>query len=58
VVGSLARVRWDLRILRPYIHPSREHAPSSPWPALLIEALTPPPQPRQLPLPFARLHKT
>ncbi len=66
LVGSLARVRahvhwdgrWYLRILRPYVHPSREHAPSSPWPALLIDALTQPPQPRQLPLPFARLYKT
>lgn len=66
LVGSLARVRarvhwdgrWSLRILRPYVHPSREHAPSSPWPALLIDALSQPPQPVQLPLPFARLHKT
>jgi hypothetical protein len=66
LVGSVARVRahvhwdgrWHIRILRPYVHPSRCHAPSSPWAALLIEALTQPPRPVQLPLPFARLHKT
>jgi hypothetical protein len=55
LVCSAARVRahihwdghWHIRILR-----------SSPWAALLIEALTAPPQPVQLALPFARLHKT
>ena len=38
---------WHLRILR-----------SSRWAAPLIEALTQPPRPIQLALPFARLHKT
>jgi Transposase DDE domain len=66
LVGSLTRVRarvswdgrWHLRILRPYVHPSRDHAPASPWAAWLIDALIQPPRPVQLPLPFARLHKT
>lgn len=39
--------RWHLRIL-----------PSSRWALLLLDALTTAPQPRQLALPFARLHKT
>jgi len=39
--------RWHIRILR-----------SSRWATLLIEALTQPPRPVQLALPFARLHKT
>jgi hypothetical protein len=39
--------RWHLRILR-----------SSQWATLLLAALSPPPQPIQLALPFARLHKT
>jgi len=43
--------RWHVRILRP-------RAPSSRWAALLIAVLVPPPQPVQLALPFARLHKT
>jgi hypothetical protein len=55
LVCCAARVRahlhwdghWHIRILR-----------SSSWAALLIEALTAPPQPVQLALPFARLHKT
>ncbi len=38
---------WHIRILR-----------SSHWATLLLEALIPPPQPVQLALPFARLHKT
>jgi hypothetical protein len=46
-----ARIRWDghwhVCILL-----------SSRWATLLIEALTRPPQPVQLALPFARLHKT
>ncbi len=46
-----AHIRWDGRwhivILR-----------SSRWATLLIEALTAPPRPVQLALPFARLHKT
>ncbi len=50
-----ASIRWDgqwhIRILRP-------HANASRWAALLIEALTHPPCPVQLALPFARLHKT
>jgi Transposase DDE domain len=59
LVQHIARVRahiawdgrWHIRILRP-------RAPSSPWAALLIQALTRPPHLVQLPLPFARLHKT
>ena len=55
LVSYVARVRahihwdgrWHLRILR-----------SSCWATLLIEALTQPPRPVQLALPFARLHKT
>jgi len=55
LVGYATRVRahiawdgrWHLRILH-----------SSPWAASLIEALTRPPHPMQLALPFARLHKT
>ena len=55
LVGDATRVRahiawdgrWHIRILR-----------SSRWAASLIEALTHPPQPTQLALPFARLHKT
>lgn len=55
LVGYATRVRahiawdgrWHIRILR-----------SSRWAASLIEALTHPPQPTQLALPFARLHKT
>jgi IS4 transposase len=55
LVSYAARVRahihwdghWHIRILR-----------SSHWATLLIEALTPPPQPIQLALPFTRLHKT
>jgi len=43
--------RWHVRILRP-------RARSSRWAALLIATLIPPPQPVQLALPFARLHKT
>jgi hypothetical protein len=43
--------RWHIRILRPCAHASR-------WATLLIEVLTHPPQPVQLALPFARLHKT
>jgi hypothetical protein len=46
-----ARIRWD----------GHWHVcilPSSHWATLLIEALTRPPQPVQLALPFARLHKT
>lgn len=39
--------QWHIRILR-----------SSSWAVRLIEALIPPPQPVQLALPFARLHKT
>jgi hypothetical protein len=46
-----AHIRWDghwhIRIL-----------PSSHWAALLLAALTQPPRPVQLALPFARLHKT
>jgi hypothetical protein len=55
LVGYVARVRahirwdgrWHIRIL-----------PSSRWATLLIAALTQPPRPVQLPLPFACLHKT
>ena len=55
LVSYAARVRahvawdghWHLRILR-----------ASPWAIQLIEALTAPPQPVQLLLPFARLHKS
>lgn len=55
LVKALARVRatitwdgrWHLAIL-----------PSSRWAGLLLEALSRPPSPVQLPLPFARLHKT
>jgi hypothetical protein len=55
LVKALARVRatitwdgrWHLAIL-----------PSSRWAVLLLEALSRPPSPVQLPLPFARLHKT
>ena len=55
LVGYATRVRahiawdgrWHIRILR-----------SSRWAASLLEALTHPPQPTQLALPFARLHKT
>ena len=43
--------QWHIRILRP-------HAGASHWAMLLIEALTRPPRPVQLSLPFARLHKT
>ena len=39
--------RWHIRILRSFR-----------WAMLLIEALTQPPRPVQLALPFARLHKT
>jgi Transposase DDE domain group 1 len=57
LVSRIARVRahiswdgqWHIHILR---------ARSSHWAALLIKALVPPPQPVQLALPFARLHKT
>jgi hypothetical protein len=55
LVGHVARVRarvhwdgrWHVAICRA----------SSRWATLLIEALTQPPQPVQLTLPFARLHK-
>jgi hypothetical protein len=51
VVRVRAHIRWDgrwhIRIL-----------PSSRWATLLIEALTRPPHPVQLALPFACLHKT
>jgi len=59
LVSQAARVRaqvqwdgrWHVQILRP-------RARSSRWAALLIAALSPPPRPVQLALPFARLHKT
>ena len=57
LVSHIARVRahiswdghWHIHILR---------ARSSHWATLLIAALVPSPQPVQLALPFARLHKT
>jgi len=49
--------RWHLRILRPRAGASGASRATH-WAALLIAALVPPPQPVQLPLPFARLHKT
>jgi len=49
--------RWHLRILRPRTGASGASRATH-WAALLIAALVPPPQPVQLPLPFARLHKT
>ncbi len=49
--------RWHLRILRPRAGASGASRAAH-WAALLIAALVPPPQPVQLPLPFARLHKT
>ena len=56
-----AQVRWDgfwhLRILRPRTGSSGSSRAAH-WAALLIAALVPPPQPVQLALPFARLHKT
>jgi Transposase DDE domain len=55
LVGYATRVRahiaWDGRWHIRILHSSR-------WAASLIEALTRPPQPMQLALPFARLHKT
>ena len=55
LVGYVARVRAHIR------WDGRWHIiilPSSRWATLLIAALTQPPRPVQLPLPFACLHKT
>ena len=49
--------RWHLRILRPRTGASGASRAVQ-WATLLIAALVPPPQPVQLALPFARLHKT
>jgi len=49
--------RWHLRILRPRAGASGASRAAQ-WAALLIAALVPLPQPVQLTLPFARLHKT